>query len=92
MYFSKGLTVVGSTYQRVARPNLEYYIGQGKTKEIAKNMAKHNCKCVIFDAELSPSQQKNLELSFNQELPKSAKQTIKVVDRTALILDIFAQV
>lgn len=33
-----GLLVAGSTYQRVARPNLEYYIGQGKTKEIAKGI------------------------------------------------------
>ena len=42
--------------------------------------------------ELTPSQQKNLELAFNQEQPKGTKsQFVKVLDRTALILDIFAQ-
>ena len=90
-----GLTVVGSTYQRVVRPNVEYYIGPGKTKEIQKAMAKLKCTCVIFDTELTPSQQKNLELSFNQQQQGSAdkiqQKCIKVVDRTALILDIFAQ-
>jgi GTPase len=88
-----GLTVVGTTYQRVSKPSIEYYIGQGKSKEIAKSMIKLKCSCVIFDAELSPSQQKNLELTFNQELSKNAKTKtqIKVLDRTALILDIFAQ-
>jgi GTPase len=54
-------------------------------------MQKTDCKCVIFDAELTPSQQKNLEISFNADLSKNNKNTIKVVDRTALILDIFAQ-
>ena len=88
-----GLTVVGSTYQRVAKPNLEYYIGQGKTKDIARAMVRQSCTCVIFDTELSPSQQKNLELAFNQERNKDgkSKNNIKVIDRTALILDIFAQ-
>lgn len=85
-----GLTVVGSTFQRVPRPSIEYYIGPGKLKDIAKTLTKLKCNCVIFDIELSPSQQKNLEIAFNQE-NKSSKTTIKVVDRTALILDIFAQ-
>lgn len=83
-----GLTVVGSTYQRVARPSIEYYIGPGKLKDILRTIAKLKCSCVVFDVELSPAQQKNLELSFNQE--KNADR-IKVLDRTALILDIFAQ-
>jgi GTP-binding protein HflX len=41
--------------------------------------------------EPTPSQQKNLELSFTQENRKDSKERIKVIDRTALILDIFAQ-
>lgn len=91
-----GLLVAGSTYQRVQQPNLEYYIGPGKTKEIAKAMAKLKCTCVIFDTELSPSQQKNLEISLNEDSSTKAssnkkKTKIKVIDRTALILDIFAQ-
>lgn len=90
-----GLKVVGSTYQRVQQPNVEYYIGEGKTKEIARNMDKLKCSCVVFDTELSPSQQKNLELAFNQESNANKnsrnRQYVKVIDRTALILDIFAQ-
>lgn len=88
-----GLHVVGSTYQRVDRPNIEYYIGQGKVKEIAKMMLKNKCCCVVFDTELTPSQQKNLEISFSQEqsFKGSGKVQVKVLDRTALILDIFAQ-
>ena len=86
-----GLTVVGSTYQRLQRPSIEYFIGPGKVKDIAKTVAKLKCSCIIFDAELSPSQQKNLELSFNQDNNQRLKAPIKVVDRTALILDIFAQ-
>ena len=83
-----GVMVVGSTYQRVARPSIEYYIGPGKLKDIRSTMQKLKCTCVVFDVELSPAQQKNLELSFNQE--KSGDR-VKVLDRTALILDIFAQ-
>lgn len=87
-----GLSVVGSTYQRVQRPNIEYYVGPGKLKDIVRSMSKHKCSCVIFDVELSPAQQKNLELSFNQENSKSKNaERIKIIDRTALILDIFAQ-
>lgn len=86
-----GLTVIGSTYQRVSKPSIEYYIGLGKTKDIAKAMGKNKCTCVIFDTELTPSQQKNLELAFNSENKDKSRGGIKVVDRTALILDIFAQ-
>jgi GTP-binding protein HflX len=93
-----GLTVVGSTYQRVTEPNIQYYIGAGKTRDIHKNMQKLKCTCVIFDTELTPSQQKNLEIVFNEAVStnpkqknKKSKDVVKVVDRTALILDIFAQ-
>ena len=87
-----GLSVVGSTYQRVQRPNIEYYVGPGKLKDIVRSLSRHKCTCVIFDVELSPAQQKNLELSFNQENSKNKNaERIKIIDRTALILDIFAQ-
>lgn len=88
-----GLSVVGSTYQRVDRPNIEYYIGRGKVKEISRTMMRNRCCCVVFDTELTPSQQKNLEISFSQEqsFKGSGKVQVKVLDRTALILDIFAQ-
>ena len=80
-----GLSVVGSTFQRVQSPNIEYYIGPGKVKEIKLAMERLRCQCLIFDTELSPSQQKNLERAFNQENYKKSK-AIKVIDRTALIL------
>ena len=88
-----GLSVVGSTYQRVQKPNIEYYVGPGKLKDIVRSLSRHKCTCVIFDVELSPAQQKNLELAFNQENSKGGKnaERIKIIDRTALILDIFAQ-
>eukprot|EP01035_Chromulina_nebulosa_P020537 gene20537-26637_t len=88
-----GLAVTGSTYQRVDQSNSNYYVGPGKLREISQQMKKYKCTCVIFDAELTPSQQKHLEISFNDEINNSdkRKKSIKVIDRTALILDIFAQ-
>ena len=86
-----GLSVVGSSFQRLAKPNIDYYIGPGKLKEILMAMRRLQCRCVIFDTELSPGQQKNLEKAFNQENYKTSNAQIKVIDRSALILDIFAQ-
>lgn len=88
-----GLQVVGSTYQRLNEgPSPQYYIGSGKSKEIARIMSDLQCQCVIFDAELTPSQQKNLEQLLNGLTgSKTRRNLIKVIDRTALILDIFAQ-
>ena len=90
-----GLKVLGSTYQRIYEPNPQYFIGEGKVKEIVRNIDRLKCSCVIFDSELSPSQQKNLELIFNQDKKqqnnKKSPKYVKVIDRTALILDIFAQ-
>ena len=70
-----GLTVIGSTYQRMAKPDIQYYIGAGKTADIRRAMAKNKCTCVIIDAELSPSQQKNLEISFNQRVMGDLERT-----------------
>ncbi|CAM9803664.1 unnamed protein product [Chrysoparadoxa australica] len=81
-----GLEVSGNTYQRVTEPNPRTYIGTGKVKEIKRAMASLDCKTVIIDHELSPGQQRNLEVEFGGE-----QAGIKVLDRTALILDIFAQ-
>ncbi|CEM07548.1 unnamed protein product [Vitrella brassicaformis CCMP3155] len=81
-----GLEVVGSTYQRVAKPNAKTFIGPGKVNEIRRSMQALGCKTAIIDAELTPAQQKNLEEAFGG-IPGG----IKVLDRTALILDIFAQ-
>lgn len=76
-----GAVVVGRTLQRLDAPSPATYIGKGKVEEI-KALRSHDrgFDMVIFDDELSPSQQKNLENALG----------VKVLDRTALILDIFA--
>jgi len=77
-----GALVVGETTQALARFNPATLIGEGKVGEISGMCAGLRAGAVIFDLELAPGQQKNLE----KALPK-----IKIVDRTRLILDIFAQ-
>ncbi len=77
-----GALVVGETTQALARFNPSTLIGEGKVAEVAGLCAGLRAGTVIFDLELNPGQQKNLE----KALPK-----IKIVDRTRLILDIFAQ-
>lgn len=78
-----GMNVVGSTYQKLDHPDPATYIGSGKVQQIKETIMALNAETVIFDEELSPAQQKNLENVFGED--------IKVLDRTALILDIFAQ-
>ena len=75
-----GATVVGRSLQRRAAPQPATYIGSGKLDEVAAACAEKRANTVIFDDELAPSQQRNLE----------EKLQLKVIDRTALILDIFA--
>lgn len=77
-----GAAVVGETTQALARFHPGTLIGEGKVAEIAGMCAGLRAGTVIFDLELAPGQQKNLE----KALPKR-----KIVDRTRLILDIFAQ-
>ena len=75
-----GATVVGSTTQRRPRPVSSTYIGSGKVQEVAEECRRLNANTVLLDDELTPSQQRNLEDSLG----------LKVIDRTALIIDIFA--
>ncbi|MEK7233057.1 MAG: GTPase HflX [Elusimicrobiota bacterium] len=77
-----GALVVGETTQALARFNPSTLIGEGKVEEIVGMCAGLRAGTVIFDLELNPGQQKNLE----KALPKT-----KIVDRTRLILDIFAR-
>ena len=77
-----GAVVVGQVTQRLEAPNPRTFIGSGKVEEIAELLKTLNADIVVFDDELSPSQQSNLERAFGKP--------IKVIDRTALILDIFA--
>jgi GTPase len=76
-----GLDVVGKAYQKLSTPVPKFFVGPGKVKEIAALRDELHYDLVIFDDELSPSQTRNLETELN----------IGVLDRTALILDIFAQ-
>lgn len=76
-----GLEVVGQIYQRLDQPYPKFFIGPGKVKEVAALREQLGAGLVIFDDELSPAQTRNLE----------AELQVGVLDRTALILDIFAQ-
>jgi len=76
-----GGEVVGDGVQKVISLNSATFIGKGKADEFAAQCKQLDVDTVIFDDELSPAQSRNLEKIFN----------CKVLDRTALILDIFAQ-
>ncbi|MEI6034320.1 MAG: GTPase HflX [Verrucomicrobiae bacterium] len=76
-----GAQVVGTVVQRLERPTAPYYIGKGKAEEIARECEEKEITSIIFDDELSPAQGRNLEVLTAR----------KVLDRTQLILDIFAQ-
>jgi GTP-binding protein HflX len=75
-----GAHVVEKLLQKRERPDARTYVGSGKAQEIAQIVRENSLHCVIFDNELSPAQVQNLE--------KDVK--VKVIDRTELILDIFA--
>ena len=78
-----GLAVVGQAIQRFDRPDSATYIGSGKVEEVQILIEELEAEVVIFDEELTPRHQRELEKVFGDD--------VKVIDRTALILDIFAQ-
>ena len=78
-----GLEVVGEVTQNLPNPNSRTYVGSGKLEEIKLMADELDAKVILFDEELSPRHQRELE----KELGNGKK----VIDRTALILDIFAQ-
>ncbi|MCC4115161.1 GTPase HflX [Aromatoleum toluclasticum] len=78
---SAGASVEAVVGGRRARPDPALFAGRGKVDEIAETLRVHDADFVIFNHALSPGQQRNLERSLQ----------CRVVDRTALILDIFAQ-
>lgn len=82
-----GAKVVGRLVQKMQRPSSTYYLGKGKLEELIK--VRENCpyNVVVFNDELKPRQQRNLEEALNVEEVLN----VKVIDRTALILDIFAR-
>jgi GTP-binding protein HflX len=76
-----GAEVAGDGVQKVGSLNAATFIGRGKAEEFSKFCRTNTVDTVIFDDELSPAQSRNLEKIFE----------CKILDRTALILDIFAQ-
>ena len=78
-----GLGVVGQAQQTLEHPNPKTYLGSGKIKEIKALVNDLVANIVLFDDELNPRHQRELEKEFGE--------SVQVVDRTALILDIFAQ-
>ena len=79
--FTAGGEVIKRFYQKLERPNPKTFLGTGKIEEIQLYIKQHSISTVIFDDELSPSQQKNISKILD----------CKILDRTNLILDIFAQ-
>ena len=75
--------VVGRETQKLDAPSPKTFVGSGKAEEIAAAVRRLDVDVVVFDDELSPSQQSNLERTFGEP--------VKVIDRTALILDIFGR-
>ncbi len=76
-----GITTVRRFTQKVIRANSKTFVGQGKIDEIAAYIEEHQINTAIFDDELSPSQMRNIEKILK----------CRVLDRTTLILDIFAR-
>ena len=79
--FTAGGSVMKRFFQKMERPNPKTFLGTGKIEEIHHYVKEHQISTVIFDDELTPSQQKNITRILD----------CKVLDRTNLILDIFAQ-
>lgn len=75
-----GVRVVGQLTQRREAPDAATYLGHGKVEELGRLAAAYDADVVIFDNDLSPGQTRNLEKALD----------LKVIDRTELILDIFA--
>ncbi|MDA9318886.1 GTPase HflX [Flavobacteriaceae bacterium] len=79
--YSAGGTVVKRFTQKMSSPDPKTFLGKGKMEELSSYIKIHDINSVIFDDELSPAQQANIEKFLK----------CKIVDRTGLILDIFAQ-
>jgi GTP-binding protein HflX len=79
--YTAGATVVGRLTQKMHQPSKNLYVGKGKLDELIELRENTGADVVIFDDELSPLQQRNLEEALK----------VKIIDRVALILDIFAR-
>jgi len=79
--YTAGGEVVKRFQQKIDKPNPKTFIGKGKMEQVREYVAENDISTAVFDDELSPAQQKNIEKILK----------CKVIDRTYLILDIFAQ-
>ena len=75
-----GLVIAGTLLQKRPQPDVATYIGSGKVAELKELVAAHEADLVVFDNDLGPAQTRNLEKALG----------VKVIDRTEVILDIFA--
>ena len=78
-----GLDVVGQATQKLEHPNSQTFIGSGKVEEVQALAEEYQAEVILFDDELSPRHLRELERIFGDR--------VRILDRTALILDIFAQ-
>lgn len=78
-----GAEIVGQVTQRRDRPDASTFIGKGKAISLVNQANELDCNLLIFDDDLSPAQQKNIQQLTGND--------IKVIDRSGLILDIFAK-
>ena len=78
-----GLEVVGELVQNLSKPNAKTFIGSGKLEELKMLVEETLAQVVVFDDELSPRHQRELEKAMGEK--------VRLLDRTSLILDIFAQ-
>lgn len=81
LVISAGMTIVGTVEGRRPKPDPKFFVGSGKAEELLATMQSMDAKVAVFNHDLSPSQQRNLERLLEA----------RVIDRTGLILDIFAQ-
>src|SRR5690606_13947896 len=79
--YTAGAEVAQRFTQKMDKPDSKFFVGSGKLNEIREFVEEHEIDTVIFDDELTPSQLKNIEKGIER----------KIIDRTQLILDIFAQ-
>lgn len=81
-----GIQTIKKLIQHLPSPDSRTFIGKGKLSELKEYVKARQVKRVIFDDDLTPSQLRNLEQELN---PKGEEATVKVYDRSLLILDIF---
>lgn len=83
-----GIIPIKNFTQKLSNANSKTYVGSGKIQEIKNYLIQNEIFLVIFDEELSPSQIRNIDRFFNEDNKQNFK--INILDRTSLILDIFA--